>query len=309
MKHFSGTILLLISLSAIGQNNIVDVLIDSSNHQFVDPSCVKSEHWDTLAQPVFWKDVMSLTPDSCVVNIAETREVLGFDSFIKWQVKTEDQKQVYKDSVRKVNCLEDDVRIYITSGKANFYDFEKVMPSLARGIEVFSEENTDPWYAQAILLIESPGKLEYSNVGAFGPFQLMKSVARAHGLKVNSAVDERKDFDKSAKGAASLVRNVCIPEAKRILNKYNIKYSADDIWFKLLVLHIYHAGAGNVDGVLSVIKPNYGGQLLIQQMWKNEWGGFKNASQNYTQVALAAFLKLEDTIYQNCEQIYDCDLP
>lgn len=309
MKHFFGIISLLISLSTVGQNNIVDVLIDSSSHQFVDPFCVKAEHWDTLAQPVFWKDVMSLTPDSCVVNVADTREVLGFDSFLKWQVKTEDQKQIYKDSVRKANCLEDDVRIYITSGKSNFYDFEKVMPSLSRGIEVFEEENTDPWYAQAILLIESPGKLEYSNVGAFGPFQLMKTVARAHGLKVNSVIDERKDFDKSAKGAASLVRNVCIPEAKRILNKHDIKYSTNDIWFKLFVLHIYHAGAGNVDGVLSVIKPESGGQELITQMWKNEWGGFKNASQNYTQVALAAFLKLEDTIYQNCDHIYECNLP
>lgn len=290
------------------QNKVIDVLIDTSTHQFIDPEHIVEENWDTLAQPYFWKNVMMLSPDSCVINIAETRKVLGYDSFVQWQTKTEPEKLVYKDSVRKANNLKSDVKIYVTSGKSNFYDFEKVMPSISRGIEVFSEEGTDPWYAQAILLIESPGKLEYSNVGAYGPFQLMKSVARAHGLTVNKTIDERKDFDKSAKGAASLVRNTCVPEAKRILRKYNIAFSEEDTWFKLFVLHIYHAGAGNVDGVLSVINPSEGGFNLITNMWQNEWGGFKNASQNYTQVALAAFLKLKETIYSNCDQIYNCEM-
>ncbi len=71
----------------------------------------------------------------------------------------------------------------MTTGKSDFYQFDKVFPSISRGVDVFVQNQTDPWYAQAILLIESPGKLAYSNVGALGPFQLMKSVARNHGVK------------------------------------------------------------------------------------------------------------------------------
>ena len=41
-------------------------------------------------------------------------------------------------------------------------------------------------------------------------------------------------------------------------------------------------------------------------MWKNEYGNFKNASQNYTQVAIAALLSLQDEIYAHCDFIFDC---
>ena len=91
----------------------------------------------------------------------------------------------------------------------------------------------------------------------------MKSVARSHGLKVNKYVDERKDFDKSAKGA-SLISNTCIPEAVRILSKNDIEYCEDDLKLKLFVLHIYHAGAGNVSGLLGSIDAS-----------KEEWSSFK----------------------------------
>ncbi len=50
----------------------------------------------------------------------------------------------------------------------------------------------DPWYAQSILLIESPGQMKKSISGAYGAFQLMPGVARAQGLIVNKTLDERK---------------------------------------------------------------------------------------------------------------------
>ena len=50
----------------------------------------------------------------------------------------------------------------------------------------------DPWYAQAILMIESPNKLQKSNAGAYGSFQLMKDVARLFGLKVNKSIEIAK---------------------------------------------------------------------------------------------------------------------
>lgn len=301
---------LLFPLYFFSQNDyLVDYYgLDSSEYSFVSLDNLIEERWDILAQPNFWKEVMLLPPDSCLINIAATRTVLGKDSFVKWKAQTEDQKLIYKDSVRKVFGLKPTEKIYVTSGKSHFYEFNKVIPSISKSIPIFKKYDTDPWYAQAILLIESPGKIKFSNVGAYGPFQLMKSVARSHGLIVNKTIDERKDFEKSAMGAASLLKKTCIPEARRILNNNKIKFSEDEIWFKLFVLHIYHAGAGNVGGLINSFETKPAGQELITQMWQSEWGGFKNASQNYSQVALAAMLNLNDLIYRNCKTLHSCDL-
>jgi len=303
----SGYLLLLIN--AVGQTTgVIEVYSDkdSSYSYFVQNEQLFFESWDTLAQPIFWRRIMSMSPDSGLVNVASTREVLFQTSYWDYKKKTTKERLKFKDSVRKEYCLEYGTKLYLTSGKKEFYNIEKVMPSISKGVEVFSELNVDPWYAQAILLIESPGKLAYSNTGAYGPFQLMKSVARSHGLKVNKYVDERKDFDKSAKGAASLISNTCIPEAVRILSKNDIEYCEDDLWFKLFVLHIYHAGAGNVSGLLGSIDASKGGMELIQTMWQSQWGGFKNASQNYSQVALASMIILNDIIEENSKYIYEC---
>lgn len=301
--------LLLSALSCLGQEyKIIETFYkaDTSHKVFVSTDALSAERWDILAQPKFWREVMDMPSDSCIINIAATREILGRDSFVAWKKQTEPEKSAYKDSVRKFYNLSDTVKIYVTSGKNHFYDVEKVMPSISKAVEIFQQYNTDPWYAQAILLIESPGKIAYSSVGAYGPFQLMKSVARSHGLIVNSTIDERKDFDKSAMGAASLLRETCVPEARRILKKHDITFNEQDLWFRLFVLHIYHAGAGNVNGLLSSINPENGGQELITTMWQSEWGGFKNASQNYSQVALASLLRLHELIYSSCDGVFQC---
>ena len=197
----------------------------------------------------------------------------------------------------------------MTTGKSDFYAFDKVFPSISRGVEKFIEYDTDPWYAQAILMIESPGKIAYSNAGALGPFQLMKTVARTHGLRVDKYVDERKNFDRSAYGSSHLLRTACIPEAKRILRGFGIEVKKKDefsLWFRLLVLHIYHAGAGNVGNVLThVVKPKKGGQALITTIWQSEYGNFGNSSQNYSQLALAALIVLDDLIHSRCLEICD----
>jgi hypothetical protein len=155
-------------------------------------------------------------------------------------------------------------------------------------------------------LIESPGQLKKSSAGAYGAFQLMPSVARSHGLIVNSKVDERANFDRCAYGAACVIGKVCVPEAKRILRNKGIEFQENDLWFRLFVLHVYHAGAMNVKAVVDKIGPVSGNQELIKQMWQNTAAGFGNNSQNYTQLALASQLILHDLIYEQCEEIYDC---
>ena len=49
------------------------------------------------------------------------------------------------------------------------------------------------------------------------------------------------------------------------------------------------------------------GMSLIQWMWRNEWGNFKNASQNYSQVAIAAMLCLQDIVLKDCNFIFPCE--
>ncbi|MCH2234158.1 MAG: transglycosylase SLT domain-containing protein [Crocinitomicaceae bacterium] len=280
---------------------------DSATLKFVKTPDLFEERWDTLAQPNFWKRVMKTPPDSCVLNVMKTRQILEMQSVAEWNKQSDDEKEAYRDTLRVRHGLAADTRIFMTTGKSDFFQFDLVFPSINRGIEVFAENETDPWYAQAILMIESPGKIAYSNAGALGPFQLMKSVARNHGLRVDSKVDERKDFDKSAKASAHLIRTGCIPEGKRIMRKFGIEVAGNDqydLWFRLLVLHIYHAGAGNVENVMThVVKPKEAGGNVIQTIWHSEYGNFKNSSQNYSQLALAAMLVLDDLIYTKCSSI------
>src|SRR6185369_11264374 len=137
--------------------------------------------------------------------------------------------------------------------------------------------------------------LQKSNAGAYGPFQLMKEVARLFGLKVNRQVDERADFDRSAYAASSLIKRVCIPYTHQILDSLHItNYSENDLWFKLLVMHSYHAGSLNVQNALFTFNPSEGNMDLICKLWHAETRRFKSASQNYSQLILAAMLEMNE---------------
>ncbi len=280
---------------------------DANHKMFVTHSQMFTEQWDTLPQQKFWQKIMSLSPDSCIINCSSNREILCFASLADWKRMNESEKMCFKDSLKALHCIEDSLKIFVTSGKKDFYDFNAVMPSISRGVEVFMEQGVDPWFAQAILLIESPGKMQYSSAGAYGPFQLMKSVAKKYGLRVDKKIDERRDFDKSAVASARLIGLSCIPEARRILINNNIAFSETDLWFKLFVLHIYHAGAGNVNALITHMGAKEGGKNLITSMWQTEYKGFKNVSQNYSQLALASQFILDDLIRQKCTYIYSCD--
>jgi hypothetical protein len=220
-------------------------------------------------------------------------------AFADWTKQTEYQKDVYKDSLKKVYGLDPNLKINVTFGKNDFYKIKEVTPTISDGIREFRNLGVDPWYAQSILMIESPAQMKKSESGAYGPFQLMPSVARAYGLKVNNYIDERADFKRSAYGAAKLIKQVCIPEARNILKRHNITYNESDLWFRLFVMHVYHAGSGNVSAVMRKIQPTSGGQELIQKMWTTSAGAFGNSSQNYTQITLAAHLVLNELIKED----------
>lgn len=284
----------------------IEVKKGEEQNTILSAKMIYEEGWAELAQPKFWKQIMMLSPDSCLVNIAATRVVVAKMSNADWNAQTKTEKSAYRDSIRTAHELDAEARIFVTTGKNDFYQFQKVYPSLSKGVEAFEGYGVDPWYAQSILLIESPGQLKKSRVGAYGAFQLMPAVARAQGLTVNRYTDERKDFDRSAYGASRLIRRVCIPEAKRILDAQGLSYKENDLWFRLFVLHVYHAGALNVNAVVKKINPKEGGQELIRKMWTNTAANFGNNSQNYTQLALASQLILDELIHADSDYILDC---
>lgn len=264
------------------------------------------DKWNELGQPQFWKKIMVLHPDSSLINVASTRQVLMQLSTKDWNKMTEAKKTALRDSLKTANNIEAAEKLFCTTGKNHFYKFDSVYGSLSKGILEFEANHVDPWYAQAILLIESPGQLVKSNVGAYGAFQLMPYVARSQGLVVNKKIDERKNFKRSAYAASSFINKVCLPEARKILNSHGLTYSESDLWFRLLVMHVYHAGPRNVQAVLNEIKPTTGGQELITKMWQTSAGGFGNASQNYTQLVLASQLILQEMVDGSCVKLFDC---
>lgn len=292
--------------SANWDHEMVEVIRPEKSGVLMGAHQLIQEDWDDLNQPLFWKKIMVLSPDSVLINVASNRQVLEKMALKDWHKQTEAEKDAYKAALKERHGISPDEVVFVTSGKSDFYRFKEVYPSISKGILAFEKYGVDPWYAQAILLIESPGKLAKSSAGAYGAFQLMPGVARAQGLTVNGYIDERKDFDRSAYGASRLIQRVCIPEAKRILDAHRLQYNETDLWFRLFVLHVYHAGAVNVRAVVNKINPTEGGQALIQKMWQTTAASFGNSSQNYTQLALAAQLVLHDMVAAECVRLFDC---
>ncbi len=309
---FCAVLLLFVITSfsqTTGSKQVVDKVVITYNDtialSFVVDSSLYKEGWDTLAQAKFWRDVITMTSDTCIINVASCRKPLDKIARSIWMNQTEPEKTKYKDSICGANCFTEGTNLFVTSGKAEFYELKKVLPDISRAIRVFEQNNCDPFYAQAILLIESPGKNKAkSYVGANGPFQLMKSVARKFGLRVTKTRDDRTDLEKAARVAAKLLNGSCVAYVKQYLDERSIAYHETDLWFRLLVLHAYHAGAGSVHCVINQLNPSGGGVELFRQIWQTECGRFKNESQNYSQIALASMSNFYDIINQDGDTVY-----
>jgi hypothetical protein len=81
-------------------------------------------------------------------------------------------------------------------------------------------------------------------------------------------------------------------------------YTEEELWFRLLVMHIYHAGAYNVQKALYSFAPKEGNMELIYTLWQTQAGRFKSSSQNYSQLVLAAMLEMDERMpYLPKEQV------
>lgn len=279
-------------------NNVIGVChpVTRQSGDFIYDPQLYQFRCDTLSNVRFWRQIMKTDKDSAFINVADDRRIIRKVSNTDWRLMPDSMKERFKDSVRMAYQLDTSARILLTGGKSFFYNFDNAFSNFDKGINAFIENGVDPWYAQAILLIESPNKLQKSNAGAYGSFQLMKDVARLYGLKVNKQVDERADFNRSAYAASSLIKTICIPKTKQILDSLHITYQENELWFRLLVMHSYHAGAGNVKKALYSFMPAKGGMDLIYTLWHTETKQFRSASQNYSQLVLAAMLEMNERL-------------
>ena len=164
MRHLL-TFLALASLTfSYGQSpwdsDKIEVKDGDSLSIVVSADPIIDEGWDQLAHPNFWRQIMGLSPDSCIVNVAKTRQVFAVMSNKDWNAQTDTEKDAYRDSIRTHLGLTSEDRIFVTTGKNHFYKFDAVYPQLSRGIAAFELNDVDPWYAQAILLIESRRALQ-----------------------------------------------------------------------------------------------------------------------------------------------------
>jgi hypothetical protein len=279
--------------------NVVGVINPQTNfnENFIFDRSLYLHKVDELQNVKYWRAIMNLHQDTALMCFANSREVIAKICLKEWNAKDEACKRDYKDSLRAIYQVDTSARVLITAGKKFFYDFDKASLNFQKGIHCFIENGVDPWFAQAILLIESPNKLQKSNVGAYGSFQLMKDVARMYGLKVNKQVDERAIFERSAYAASSLLKNICIPNTLKMLDSLKIgEVNQDELWFKLLVMHVYHAGSGNVQKALFSFAPRQGNMDIIYNLWKTNVGYFKTQSQNYSQLVLAAMLEMNERL-------------
>lgn len=273
--------------------------------RYVDNSALYAEGWDTLPQALFWRSVITLDSDSAIINIARIRKPVMTIETDQWGCQSEDEKDEYKANLCRYISIDEEEKLYVTSGKKHFFEYKKVIPIISRSVDVFLDNGTDPWYAQAILVIESPGKTQArSYVGARGAFQLMPYVARKYGLTVNRSQDDRTDLVKSAGAASRLINEVCVPRTRELLDTLKISYREDDLWFRFLVLHVYHAGFANVSCAVKDLAPESGGMSLIRDLWQVECRGFKNESQNYSQIAIASLLEFDEILNLHPDTVF-----
>lgn len=241
---------------------------------------------------LFWHHALQLSSDSVLIYTQINRRILA----------TLPKKDVLyfndsccKDSVfhnyRFNNNLPYHIPLRYLEGKSNFYQWGQVQKYIKPAGDIFIELEVNPILAQLVLLIECPADPNGKSIaGAVGHFQLMPYVAKKYGLKVSQGCDERTDLTKGSYAAAMHFKKYCIPLANKILTQHHIAIEADQLWYQLFLLHIYNAGAGNVAKVMDVIPASSNGVQVIKHLWSHTAGGFKNASQNYTQIALAAYL-------------------
>ncbi len=256
---------------------------------------VVNEGWDTMPEIIFWRRIVSLPKDSSVANVYASRKLLkNFSRSFIDSLEVAGKLEVLRNELALEYKIPAGQRIMFTSGRKWFYNFANVQDKIGRGMQVFDSLGVDPFYAQTVLLIESPGSNKQKSIaGAYGHFQIMPFNARKYGLRIDNYVDERENFDRSAYVSAMLFKETFIPLAKRWCNELGFNADENALWFKLLVMHCYNAGPYGVKSAMQQVPNYYQGNKLIHRLWHTTAKYFPSEAQNYSQLAVACYLEFE----------------
>ncbi len=251
------------------------------------------------AGPMFWRQVLDLSKDSSVIVHVQTRQTFGVlpAKFID-SLEHIGKLDSFAKAFRMALGFDSLAPIKFVRGKSQFFQYHKIGPLMNEAFAVFRQQGLDPRIAEMLLLIESPNNPGgVSSSGAVGHFQLMPFVAKKYGLSVSPGHDERLDFSRSAYAAARLIKEYAEPNADAICVAAGLEVDRQALWYQMLILHIYNAGAASVKEAAAVIGSASDPYEWIQQFWKTKAGRFGNQSQNYSQVALASYCKYRDFLY------------
>ncbi|HQW23878.1 MAG TPA: hypothetical protein PLI47_11290 [Bacteroidia bacterium] len=74
--------ILSISNAQVDRNfNVVNKTVitynDTLKLHFLQDSTMHTQGWDTLPQAIFWRDVINMTSDTCIVNISYCRKPIN----------------------------------------------------------------------------------------------------------------------------------------------------------------------------------------------------------------------------------------
>lgn len=121
---------------------------DTLRLHFLRDSALYKEGWDTLAQARFWRNVISMTSDSCIINVASCRKPVEVVSRQIWMNQTESQKnfsrivfvlsialtvpRIYMSLPAKVNFTKSRRRLKISAKLSLFLKNRIVIPGMHR---------------------------------------------------------------------------------------------------------------------------------------------------------------------------------
>ena len=98
--------------------------------------------------------MMQVGPDWSVVYAPSSRKILNRIPTVIWKKFNRYQRYQHLQEFSKQHCVEGN--LFVAQGKSNFYRFHEVLPEMKSVIATFNRYGVDPWYAQSVLMIESP---------------------------------------------------------------------------------------------------------------------------------------------------------
>src|SRR5687767_8171501 len=90
---------------------------DTMKLNFIHDPAIYAEGWDTLNQTRFWREVINLTSDTCIINVASCRQPLQKVCRGEWMQLSEEEKKFIKDSLSCTISSDANSTIFVTSGK------------------------------------------------------------------------------------------------------------------------------------------------------------------------------------------------